>query len=427
MRNLFEQVPELLSGENLKQKMTVLPQYEENIRTKSQTERLVALNDLYNIYIPSSMSYEIYSKLYLSMLRSLQKKEGNLAITQKNINGKMLSKNKSEICQGIIGGADSFTIIGDSGIGKSSAIFKAINLIEKNGIIEIQEPYCKIIPCVVVQCPFDCSSKSLLLEILRQIDVVLETHYYNMAIKSRSTRDLLIGMTSQVLLNHVGILIVDEIQNVVKNKQGTNLISMLTQIINSSGISICMVGTPECIPFFEKVNYLARRSMGLQYEACKFDKYFQEFCEELFKYQYIKKESLLSREEVLWLYEHSAGILALVVTLIHDAQEIAIISGTERLDMNTLIEAYNQRMKLMYGHIKPSISLFKNSPANQNVKSVGKKGTGFIDNDINIIPKEKNANDLDLTVIAKKAREENQNIVELLEGKISILEIKCKK
>ena len=63
---------------------------------------------------------------------------------------------------------------------------------------------------------------------------------------------MLIGNVSQVALNHIGILIVDEIQNVVNSKHGKTLVKMLTQLINNSGISICMVGTPICKDFFEQ-------------------------------------------------------------------------------------------------------------------------------------------------------------------------------
>ena len=42
---------------------------------------------------------------------------------------------------GIMGGSDSFTIIGTSGIGKSSAISRAINLITENRVIEADNPY----------------------------------------------------------------------------------------------------------------------------------------------------------------------------------------------------------------------------------------------------------------------------------------------
>ena len=94
---------------------------------------------------------------------------------------------------------------------------------------------------------------------------------------------MLIGSVAQVALNHIGMLVVDEIQNVVNSKNGKSLIGALTQLINNSGISICMVGTPESTVFFEQAMQLARRSVGLQYTTMKYDEYFQSFCKIIFK------------------------------------------------------------------------------------------------------------------------------------------------
>lgn len=52
--------------------------------------------------------------------------------------------------------------------------------------------------------------------------------------------DTLIGTVSQVALNHIGLLIIDEIQNVV-NKNGKAIIGTLTQLINNSGLSIVKI------------------------------------------------------------------------------------------------------------------------------------------------------------------------------------------
>lgn len=205
----------------------------------------------------------------------------------------------------IIGGSDSFSIIGCSGIGKSTAIIRAIDLIGKNGIIELKEPNTKIIPFVVVQCPFDCSVKGLLLEILRQVDEQIGSDYYSKGMKARVTTDMLIGSVSQVALNHIGLLVVDEIQNVVNNKGGNSLVGMLTQLINSSGISICMVGTPESTPFFEQALQLARRSLGLHYNTLEYNQYFCDFCKTIFEYQYTKEKVEISDNIINWLYEHS--------------------------------------------------------------------------------------------------------------------------
>ena len=72
--DLIKQMPEMLSGKELYERLADIPVYDETIREKNQTERLMALSTLYDIYLPSEMSVEIYSKLYLALLRSLQKK-----------------------------------------------------------------------------------------------------------------------------------------------------------------------------------------------------------------------------------------------------------------------------------------------------------------------------------------------------------------
>ena len=154
MSYITDMMPEMKVGKELIRDLETLPEYSQYICNQTADIRLMELSNLYNIYIPSQMSVEIYSKLYLALLHSLQKKNTKTAVQQYNENFKAI---KQQSCNGIIGGSDSFTIIGSSGIGKSSAINRAIDLITENRIIEIRKPYTKIIPCVVVQCPFDSS------------------------------------------------------------------------------------------------------------------------------------------------------------------------------------------------------------------------------------------------------------------------------
>ena len=161
LQELLNALPPMLAGKELMDAMTVLPEYSKNVRWELDAIRLMALSDIYKVHVPSQMSQEIYSKLYLALLRSLQKKTTITAVKQQNEHFKAIRQHEYT---GILGGSDSFTIIGTSGIGKSSTISRAISLISCNGIIEVQEPYSRIIPCLVVQCPFDSSVKALLLE-----------------------------------------------------------------------------------------------------------------------------------------------------------------------------------------------------------------------------------------------------------------------
>lgn len=403
---LIKQMPEMLSGQALYEKLADIPAYNEEIRGKSQTERLIELSTLYEIYLPSGMSIEIYSKLYLALLRSVQKKGTNVAVQQayQNHNAIMRKENR-----GIIGGSDSFSIVGCSGIGKSSAINRAISIITKNKMIEIQNPSVRIIPCLVVQCPFDASVKSMLLEILRKSDELLETNYYSSALKARATTDVLIGIVSQVALRHIGLLVIDEIQNCVTAKSGKNLVAMLTQLINSSGISICLVGTPETLSLFESAFQLARRSLGLQYNALNNDEFFSGFCKLLFKYQYVQKKVEITEQIVDWLYEHSGGVTSIVVSLIHDAQELAILTGHETLDISMLNQAYEKRMQLLHDYIRPAASV-KNTTTKRKKKSIEKT----------VISSEE---DYSIADLVQKSKSENLDIVEVFREHFTVEEV----
>lgn len=408
INDILTLIPEMKTGEELEQELFVLPEYSEDMREEKEAVRLMRLEDIYNIYLPSDMTKEIYSKLYLTMLRSLKKKNSRLAVMQQNENHKRILGKDST---GIIGGSDSFLITGNSGIGKSSAVMKSILLASENRVIEIDSPYQKIIPCLIVQCPFDCSVKGLLLEILRKVDEVLETTYYMQAVKISATIDSLIGSISQVALNHIGLLIVDEIQNVVKHKGGVNLVAMLTQLINNSGISICMVGTPESERFFSQIDYLARRALGLTYTECSYDEYFRSFCETVFAYQYVKQKTEITDGIIEWLYEHSSGLVSNVITLIHDAQEIAILTGRERLDITALSIAYKERMSTLHSYINPSTKTPVNKASQVKKQKLILKECKAVAENISIYE------------ATQRAKEEGEDIVSVLEKLISITEI----
>ncbi|MDE7176863.1 MAG: TniB family NTP-binding protein [Lachnospiraceae bacterium] len=414
LSDIIRILPPMKSGDDLISALEVLPEYDEDIRNGDVSVRLMALSDLYRIYVPSQMSLEIYSKMYLALLRSLQKKGTKLAIQQKNQNHKAIIQQEYS---GIMGGSDSFTIIGASGIGKSSAISRAISLITENKVIEVSNPYTKIIPCICVQCPFDSSVKGLLLEILRKVDEVIEGKYYQNALRARTTTDMLIGSVSQVALNHIGLLVVDEIQNVCNSKNGKSLVGMLTQLINNSGISICMVGTPESAVFFEQAMQLARRSLGLRYDVMEYGENFRIFCETVFSYQYMEQKTEITESIMEWLYEHTSGNISLVVSLIHDAQEIAILNGKEVLNLESLNEAYQKRLSLLHRFIHPEqkkqTSKTKRKVSAIDVKtSTEGKGSGEI-----------SSKEFTIADLVATAKDESRDIVQILKIHMPIVEV----
>ena len=410
MSNLSEIIPLLppmKSGSELLSALEVLSEYDAAICDANAPVRLMALSDLYRVYVPSQMSLEIYSKLYLALMRSLQKKGSVLMIQQQNQNFKAIMQQEYS---GVMGGSDSFTIIGASGIGKSSAISRAITLITENQVIETENPYTKIIPYICVQCPFDSSVKGLLLEVLRKVDEAIDSNYYQNALRVRATTDMLIGSVSQVALNHIGLLVVDEIQNVCNSKHGKSLVGMLTQLINNSGISICMVGTPESAVFFEQAMQLARRLLGLRYDVMEYGNSFKTFCEVLYSFQYVKQRTEITDTVMMWLYEHTSGNISVVVSLIHDAQEIAILSGREVLNLESLNEAYQQRLSMLHGFIQPRQ---KCQTSKTKRRTTVPKVDAHVETD----------GEFTIAGLVSQAKSEGVDIVELLKNHLPVVEV----
>ncbi len=398
LSNIIHILPTMKSGDDLFSALEVLPEYDDTVREAEVPVRLMALSDLYRIYVPCHMSLEIYSKMYLALLRSLQKKGTKMAVQQRNQNHKAVLHQEYSA----------------SGIGKSSAISRAITLITENRVIEVENPYTKIIPCICVQCPFDSSVKGLLLEILRKVDETIDSKYYQNALRARTTTDMLIGSVSQVALNHIGLLVVDEIQNVCNSKNGKSLVGMLTQLINNSGISICMVGTPESAVFFEQAVQLARRSLGLRYDVMEYGTDFRKFCEIVFSYQYVKQRTEITDGIMEWLYEHTSGNISVVVSLIHDAQEIAILNGKEILDLETLNEAYQKRLSMLHGFIHP---------VQRKQTSKPKKKVSVTSAGVKIPVREGDRGEVTIAGLVSVAKDENVDIVQLLKEHMTVLEV----
>ena len=374
-RQIIEKIPPMMAGDELMDALRIRPEYDPSIIHAPVPERLMAMSDIYNIYEPSEMSAQIYSKLYLGLLRSLQKKGTRMAVLQQFENRQTVLGTDYN---SVIGGSDSFTIIGESGVGKSRAVSRAISIMQGEKVVVIEQPYLKLLPVCVVQCPFDSSVKGMLLEILRKIDEALGSRYHESALRARMTTDMLIGSVSQAGLDHIGLLIVDEIQNVVNSKNGRNLVGALTQLINNSGISIGMVGTPESAVFFESEMYMARRSLGLQFGSMQYDDYFRDLCRTLLSYRYVGEPFDITEGMLRWLYEHCGGNVSALVSLIHDAQENAIINGSEKLDMTALNSAYDKNLSFLHSYIRKEDPIVLPKPKKQKI-SVPEKGKRRLD------------------------------------------------
>ena len=102
-----------------------------------------------------------------------------------------------------------------------------------------------------------------------------------------ATTDALLAAVSNVLINHVAILIIDEIERVANDsRKGITLINYLTQLVNQSNIAICFVGNESSNKYFESKEYLSRRTIGISIGKMDYDEYYFNFVRILFNYYY---------------------------------------------------------------------------------------------------------------------------------------------
>ncbi len=274
MIDLLDYMCPRLEPEEVAERLTVLP-HVPDVEGKTKSQRLACLQTIYKVFVPMPIAVETYYKLYEALSRALQKKTTAMAARQQVENYKGL---RGQEFSGIIGGADSISIVGESGTGKTATISRVASLLTKEEVISFKKPYkATIIPCLIVNCPFDSSVKTLMAEIMRLVDAKIGTNYFAGTVKTTATTGMMIAAVSNILISHVGILVIDEIQNVIKTKNGFNLIGSLTQLVNSCGVSVVMVANPEVRPFFERDLKLARRAIGLEFRPMPYDGSFAGF------------------------------------------------------------------------------------------------------------------------------------------------------
>ena len=160
--------------------------------------------------------------------------------------------------------------------------------------------------------------------------------------------DVLVSQLNQIVrVNHVGLLVIDELQNIAYRKNGIRFINFLVQLINGAGVSICMVGTPRVLQVLQQEFRSARRTTGLIYDRLPDDKEFALLLHGLWHYQYTRFATDLTPEMQSWLYRKTQGIPDVLVKLLYNAQKLCILDGREKLDFEVFESAYLKNLGMV--------------------------------------------------------------------------------
>lgn len=247
----------------------------------------------------------------------------------------------------------SSSLIGTSGIGKSTGIIKIISHFPEaishepddlNGITQV--------PIVKVECPKDSSIIDLCRSFFIELDDVLGTNYVLIFGKERTTADSMVNSMAKLVISHyVGMLVIDEIEQLtnVKNKSKTSLmLNFFVNLNNKLKIPILIVGTPESISLFSGSHRLPRRWSGQgshRWQQLSNDEDWEYFIEMLFSYQYTNGYVEYSKDWSDRFYYYCQGISDNAVRLFVKLQEEAFNNGWDTIREESVSNTINTHFR----------------------------------------------------------------------------------
>lgn len=323
----LEAMPDMLSPEQFARAVASYPPIPHDLAQMSPQERWGLLPSLSSLYTPMpSYQYAIYDTLYRAIATTYHTVD--VVKSTRAINAYYCGRDTNYATQ-----SDSGAILGVPGCGKTATVRRCLSTMPQ--VIEHVEYqgkpcYCKQVLWLHVECPSDCSVKTLGYNIMAALDKAIGSHYLDSTQGLRSASASAIATQTKILLtnNHVGLLVIDEIQNAVmtarKNRQEKPLLRFLVELTNETMTSIYFVGTPLAEELFVSQEHLKRRTRGIRLAPFRPDGAYLDFIRKIWPYQYTSQAAPPTTSITNKLYDCSGGIPAYVIKIFAEAQALLI-------------------------------------------------------------------------------------------------------
>jgi hypothetical protein len=337
----LEAMPDMLSPEQFASAVASYPPIPHNLAQMSPEERRGLLPSLASLYVPMPYQYAIYDTLYRAITMTYH--TADVVESTRAINAYYCGRETNYATQ-----ADSGSILGVPGCGKTATVRRCLSTMPQ--VIEHTEYqgqpcYCKQVMWLHVECPSDCSVKTLGFGIMSALDRAIGSKYLQSTQGLRSVSASAIAVQTKILLtnHHVGLLVVDEIQNAVltarKTRQEKPLLRFLVELTNETMTSIYFVGTPVAEELFVSQEHLKRRTRGIRLAPFKPDGAYLDFVRKIWPYQYTAQAAPLTTSITNKLYDCSGGIPAYVIKIFAEAQAQALLQGRSCIDEKVIQRA----------------------------------------------------------------------------------------
>ncbi|WP_321793684.1 AAA family ATPase [Burkholderia pyrrocinia] len=253
----------------------------------------------------------------------------------------------------------SSSIIGLSGIGKTTTIRRIFSRYPQ--VIHHPDYHVTQIPYLHIEAPHDgISVKGLAESIIRKIDQLVPLgryHELHLHRKSQSGEALLNHCARIMHMHFVGILVVDEIQN-LENAGTTRrtLMSALVSASNELGVPIVFVGTSRATKVLGLDFRQGRRSTGngfpvwgplVRSGSLDDPGEWELFAQCLWQYQWNQVTVQFNDAWSQLFFEYCQGIADIAIKLFICAQWRAMLDGTETFSMQTFASIMKNELALI--------------------------------------------------------------------------------
>lgn len=357
---LIEALPPILSMEEAFDQLSFLPLYHSSERNLSREHRYHALLRLLRFYQPLNQTLNLELRFssfirYGYVSRNPLQKEHVQALNE--LHSRLVNNENLGLPPDIRSSASSFTLMGFSGIGKTSAIERVLSLYPQ--VILHKEPINGIqIVWLKLNCPHDGSLKTLCMNFFQKIDKLIGTNYYEKYGKhTNSISSMVIRMGQVSRLHFIGAIIIDEIQHMLSASGSASEVMMnyLVTLVNEIGVPVMFIGTMKAKALLQKDFRQARRSSGLGdmiWQQMKKDDDWEILITSMWDYQWTKEHTELTEELYDTIYEESQGIVDVALKLYILGQFRAINSGLERITPQIIKETIKEDLQILQPILK---------------------------------------------------------------------------
>ena len=365
----IEALPDRLSMDEFFDKLYSAPQLEDGYSKLEVEDRIALVRQIKpSFWLPIPNHYNKYRGIYNMLKIGYQSRNPQTAMYNRQFAigwPKILESGLDENGANKAGNvqtAQSIAEIGLSGVGKSKAYERILKSIFPQVIHHSEYDGKPLLMTQVVwmhiECPSGKSVGALCKNFYDKVDQLVGSNFYQKYGEKSGNIDVqakrMVKVAAQI---NLGVLVIDEIQRVNKAHSGGDqrMIDFITELVNTIGIPVIMIGTFKAMYLFDKSVANSRRGTPDEYhEEVIIDRLtedsweWNELIESLWDLQYTSNFTPLSDELKRVFYYHTLGIPDILVKLFMHVQSKAIlIGGEEKITIQLVNEVASKSLKLL--------------------------------------------------------------------------------